>query len=135
MTRPPFHLSFPVDDLDACRTFYAELLGASVGRVTEEWVDIVIWGHQLTLQLRPDEVLAPSKSGSRHFGVILPWEAWSATAERLTDRGCTFMTPPTVSHAGTPKEQGKLYLEDPAGNVIEIKAYRDVAAAIHPSLA
>ena len=32
MSRPRFHLAFPVSDLEATRSFYCELLGASVGR-------------------------------------------------------------------------------------------------------
>ena len=33
---------------------------------------------------------------------------------------------PSIKMAGTDDEQGKLYLQDPSGNVIELKAYRNV---------
>ena len=32
MSLRPFHLAFPVHDLDAARTFYGELLGCPEGR-------------------------------------------------------------------------------------------------------
>jgi extradiol dioxygenase family protein len=53
-----FHLSFPVLDLQQTRDFYVETLGADVGRESDEWLDILIWGHQITLQCLPDAVLA-----------------------------------------------------------------------------
>lgn len=36
---PPFHLAFPVHDLDAARRFYGELLGCPEGRSSPEWID------------------------------------------------------------------------------------------------
>lgn len=32
----------------------------------------------------------------------------------------------SIEQAGTEEEHGKLYLQDPSGNVIELKAYRNV---------
>ena len=39
MTLSPFHLAFPVDDLDAARSFYGQLLGCAEGRSSSEWID------------------------------------------------------------------------------------------------
>lgn len=38
-TIPPFHLAFPVRDLDEARAFYGDLLGCPEGRSSSEWVD------------------------------------------------------------------------------------------------
>ena len=34
----PFHLAFPVDDLDAARAFYGGLLGCAEGRSADHWI-------------------------------------------------------------------------------------------------
>lgn len=126
MDRPIFHLSFPVLNLSAAKTFYCDVLGASVGRECDEWMDIVLFGHQLTLHYRPREVLRPEERGVRHFGVVLPWHQWMALAETIEDRGCTFFRSPVTLSAGTGQESGKFMLCDPSDNLIEIKAYRNV---------
>lgn len=128
--RPIFHLSFPVLDLDAAKTFYCDVLGATIGRDNGKWADIVLFGHQLTLHNRPSEVLAPEQRGVRHFGAILSWQAWAALAEQLENKGCTFLRPPTISNPGTDQENGKMLLSDPSANIIEIKTYRNFAAVL-----
>jgi extradiol dioxygenase family protein len=125
-----FHLAIPVAELEAAKRFYTEGLGARVGRQREDWIDVLLWGHQITLHLRPSEVLAASAQGKRHFGVVLPWSEWEETRKRLTNAGVPFLEPPAITLAGTPQEQAKMYLADPSHNVIEIKAYRDLAKAL-----
>ena len=124
MLRPIFHLSFPVSDLEASQRFYVDVLGARPGRM--RWADVHLRGHQITLQHRPDEVV--EDQGSRHFGVVIPWDEWSAEVARLPRDAVG--GGPKVSFAGTPREQAKLYLTDPDGYVIELKSYRDVRAAL-----
>ena len=123
-----FHLSLPVRSLDASRAFYCDLLGAPLGRQSQEWIDVMLFGHQLTLHARPEEVGEADEQGVRHFGAILPWMEWQALAARLRDAGAAFAVPPATAHAGTPAEQAKMLLRDPSGHLLEIKAYRDIAA-------
>ena len=122
MDRLLFHLAFPVSDLDASERFYVDVLGARIGRRRADWIDVLLWGHQITLHHRPAEVVR--EQGKRHFGVVLPWPDFEAFVRE------SGVGPAKVSHEGTPREQGKLYLEDPDGYVIEIKSYRDVEAAL-----
>ena len=119
-----FHLSIAVADLAAARTFYTEALGATIGRANDDWLDVLVWGHQITLQLRPNEVVPLDRQGKRHFGVVLPWAEWEALAARVRRAGVAFLSEPAVLLAGTAEEQAKFYLADPSHNVIEIKAYR-----------
>jgi uncharacterized protein len=130
LDRPIFHLSFPVLDLAAAKTFYCDALGAVVGRDHGDWADILLFGHQLTLHHRPSEVLPPNQHGVRHFGAILPWQDWIALGAKLERQGRTFLRPPTISGTGTALEHGKMLLCDPSNNVIEIKAYRNVVAVL-----
>jgi extradiol dioxygenase family protein len=120
-----FHLSIPVSDLQEAARFYTGVLGAQIGRRAPDWIDALVWGHQITLQLRPEEVLPLERQGKRHFGVVLPWAEWEDLAERLRVEGAHFLSPPETHFVGTSREQAKLYLADPAHNIIEIKAYRD----------
>jgi len=121
-----FHLSIPVSQLETAKRFYVDVLGGTVGREHTDWLDILIWGHQITLQQRPDEVLPPNRQGKRHFGVVLPWPEWERDVKRLEARGEGLLGLSTIEQAGTDDEHGKLYLSDPSGNVIELKAYRNV---------
>jgi extradiol dioxygenase family protein len=130
---PPFHLAFPVDDLAAARAFYGGLLGCPEGRSSEAWVDFDFYGHQVVAHLSPHEVgraAANQVDGKdvpvRHFGVILPWEAWHALADRLRQAGVRFIIEPGIRFAGQVGEQATMFLLDPAGNALEFKTFRDM---------
>ncbi|MBW3670773.1 MAG: glyoxalase [Acidobacteria bacterium] len=125
-----FHLAFTVRDLHSARNFYVNVLGATVGRMTAAWMDVFLWGAQLTLHERADEVPGASGHGVRHFGATLEWAEWESVSAVLSCSNATFITHPTVSFGGTPNEQAKLMVEDPSGNRIEVKAYRDPVAAL-----
>src|SRR5262245_17422092 len=91
-----FHLSIPVSDLAAAKRFYVDALGATIGREHDDWLDVLLWGHQITLQHRPDEVLPPDRQGKRHFGVVLPWDEWELLAGRVRRSGFTFKSAPAI---------------------------------------
>jgi len=125
-----FHLALPVDNLDASKRFYIDVLGAKIGRENSEWLDILLWGHQITLHLRPDEVLSKERQGKRHFGAVLPWSDWQHLAENIRNKSIDFLKRPEILLAGTPEEQAKFYLQDPSNNIIEIKAYRNFGVTL-----
>ena len=135
MGLPPFHLAFPVDDLDAARRFYGGLLGCPEGRSSAEWVDFNLHGHQIVAHLAPDAVRARASNAVDgedvpvpHFGMVLPIVEWKALAERLVEAGTDFLIPPTVRFEGQPGEQATMFFLDPSGNAIEIKSMRDPGA-------
>ncbi|MEL6691016.1 MAG: VOC family protein [Pseudomonadota bacterium] len=125
----PFHLAINVRDLDEARTFYCGMLGAEEGRSAPTWVDVSLFGHQLSLHIgeplvtartgRVGEALVPMP----HFGVVLRLEDWRATAERLTEAGADFILKPQVRFEGEPGEQWTMFFEDPSGNPIELKGF------------
>jgi extradiol dioxygenase family protein len=129
MGLPPFHLAFPVDDLDAARRFYGGLLGCPEGRSSAEWVDFNLHGHQIVAHLAPDAVRARASNAVDgedvpvpHFGMVLPIVEWKALAERLVEAGADFLIPPTVRFEGQPGEQATMFFLDPSGNALEFKA-------------
>ncbi|MEM9256728.1 MAG: VOC family protein [Pseudomonadota bacterium] len=129
MSRYVFHLSIPVRDLTEASHFYTTELGARLGRQADDWVDVLLWGHQITLQLDPNRCDSIESQGKRHFGVVLPWQEWQSLVSDF-DGHEAILSGPVVKHPGTASEQGKLYLKDPSNNVIELKAYRDFQSVL-----
>jgi hypothetical protein len=125
VTRPVFHLSYPVRDLDEALAFYVGTLGAVIGRREAEWADIGLFGAQLTLQHVPGDVLSPMPR-SRHFGATLPREVWEELVAGLS----AFVEPPRRRHEGTDLEERKAMIADPSGNLIELKTYRNPRAVL-----
>ena len=130
MSRPIFHLAFPVPSLAAAKRFYVDQLGASVGRENPSWIDIWFYGHQLTIHEKPNQVLPQEILGVRHFGIVMDWQAWESLADRLGKNQVDFLSPPQKKHQGTPQEQAKFHLRDPGQNVLEFKAYRNPQTAL-----
>jgi extradiol dioxygenase family protein len=123
--RPIFHLSFPVRDLDEALRFYTSTLPGLIGRREPAWADVALFGAQITLQHVPADVLQPMPR-SRHFGATLSWPDWEFLVAGLTH----FVERPRVDFSGTDREQTKAMVEDPSGNLIEIKAYRNAGAVL-----
>jgi len=131
--QPILHLSIPVRDLDEARDFYVRTLGCQAARSREGFTDVWFYGMQITLQDRPDEVPAATAAGSRHFGVTLDRDEFDALLGRLGDLGVDWVVPVSTDDEGLDSEQTKAKLADPSGNVIELKTYRDVDAALEIS--
>lgn len=135
---PPFHLAFPVTDLETTRVFFVERLGCQVGRQSEEWIDFDFFGHQLSAHLvakEPDQDPTNPVDGKaipvRHFGAVLPWATWEQLAAKLTAAGVPFVHRPQVRFAGKPGEQGTFFVRDPSGNVLEFKSFQDPTQLFH----
>lgn len=43
-----FHLSLPCTNAEETKRFYIETVGAVLGRHSNNWVDINLFGHQIT---------------------------------------------------------------------------------------
>ena len=131
--QPILHLSIPVRDLAEARDFYVHTLGCEAARSRPGFADVWFFGMQVTLQDRPDEVAASTDRGSRHFGVTLGRDDFDAAVTRLTAGGVDWLVPVSTDDEGLPTEQTKAKIADPSGNVIELKTYRDVDAALEIS--
>ncbi|NJL39851.1 MAG: VOC family protein [Leptolyngbyaceae cyanobacterium RM2_2_4] len=131
MTIRPFHLAFPVKDLEATRAFYEQVLGCTIGRTSDQWIDFNLFGHQVTAHLSPDEVRDAQANQVdnknvpvRHWGVILEMEQWQELAERLKQQKIQFVIEPYVRFKGEVGEQATLFFLDPSGNALEFKAFQ-----------
>ena len=129
----PFHLAFPVHDLDQARRFYGGVLGCPEGRSSTEWIDFDLFGHQIVAHLAPPK--APDHHNEvdghdvpvPHFGVVLDWDDFHGFAQRLKDQGVRFVIKPYIRFAGQVGEQATMFFRDPSGNALEFKAFKDRA--------
>lgn len=130
----PFHIAFPVDDLEAARDFYGKTLGCAEGRSSAQWIDFDLFGHQIVAHLK-----APAKKEAAHsnpvdghdvpvphFGVVLPMDEWNALADRLRSADTKFVVEPYIRFKGEVGEQATMFFLDPAGNALEFKAFADM---------
>jgi extradiol dioxygenase family protein len=129
----PFHVAFPVHDLQAARAFYGETLGCPEGRSSEDWVDFNFYGHQIVAHLAPEETGQVQRNTVdshgvpvRHFGIVLPMAEWEALAARLRAKGVRFIIEPYIRFKGQPGEQATMFFLDPSGNALEVKAFCDI---------
>lgn len=131
--QPILHLSLPVRDIEEAREFYVRALGCQPARQREGFIDVWFFGLQLTLHDRPDEATGLVPGSARHFGVTLDRKEFDQLVERLEKSGVEWIVPVTTDDAGLLTEQTKAKIVDPSGNVIEVKTYRDVEAALEIS--
>jgi len=128
----PFHLAFPIRDIEETRAFYGDLLNCDIGRSTDKWIDFNFFGHQLSAHVKPEE-LAQANTNTvdgkyvpvRHFGAILPWEEWHKLADKLRSKGIEFVIEPYIRFEGEVGEQAIMFFLDPCGNALEFKSFQD----------
>jgi len=131
-TISPFHIAIPVHNLKACRTFYRDVLNCEEGRSSTNWVDFNFFGHQLVIHFKEKSeaiTTANQVDGKQvpipHYGVVLPWDTFHAFAEDLKLKGVTFTIAPYIRFKGLVGEQATMFFNDPAGNALEFKAFKD----------
>lgn len=132
MTLRPFHLAFPVHDLEAARAFYAGVLGCREGRSSDRWIDFDLGGHQIVAHLDENAAAAMITNPVDghdvpvpHFGIVLTMPDWEALAARVAQAGVSFGIAPHIRFKGQPGEQATMFFRDPSGNALEFKAFAD----------
>jgi hypothetical protein len=119
VTLPAFHLSFQVPDLRLAARFYRDVLGCTVVRDEGAWLDVSLYGHQLTLHQA--SAMQPARPLD-HFGLVMGAAQWEALAQQVERAGATFEVAPHVVDPDSPHARGKFLLRDPAGNLLEFKS-------------
>lgn len=133
----PFHLAFPVADLQSTREFYINVLGCKEGRSSEQWIDFDMFGHQLVAHQvdQPGNATQQPDRGANsvdghevpvpHFGIVMQWDQWHQFADHLRSGGVQFVIEPHIRFPGETGEQATMFFRDPSGNALEFKAFRD----------
>jgi extradiol dioxygenase family protein len=134
MASTPFHLAFPVSDLEATKDFFIDVLGCGTGRTSERWIDFDFFGHQVVAHLAEDEhTPAPTNPvdgkqvPASHFGVILEWDEWHRLADKLKAANIEFLIEPNIRFEGEVGEQATMFFTEPSGNALEFKSFRDMS--------
>lgn len=129
----PFHIAIPVHNLEACRTFYRDILNCEEGRSSDHWVDFNFFGHQLVIHYKPktDEAIHTNSVDGKsvpvpHYGVVLEWDIFQEFAAHLKSENIKFAIEPYIRFEGQAGEQVTMFFYDPAGNALEFKAFRDI---------
>ena len=128
----PFHLAIPVSNLEESVIYYRDILGLEEGRSSKKWADFNIFGHQLVCHFSDNinEQVTNPVDGEEvpvpHFGVVLSIEEFEDFLLKISDKDIDFIIEPTVRFKGEIGEQRTLFLRDPSGNAIEIKAFKDM---------
>lgn len=131
----PFHVAVPVYDLEEARKFYREILGCSEGRTDKLWTDFNLYGHQFVIHYKPKSENAGEHYTNPvdghdvpvpHFGVVLEWNEWEKLANRLKKHNVKFVIEPYIRFKGLPGEQATMFFQDPSGNALEFKAFKDI---------
>ena len=129
---PRFHIAFPVHNLESAREFYVNILGCDIGRESNNWIDFDLYGHQIVAHLSPDDCSAVNTNlvdkddiPCRHFGVILEWGEWEVLQNRIKMLKHKFLVRPKIRFKSKPGEQGTFFINDPSGNALEFKSFKN----------
>lgn len=129
--RPLFHLAFAVTDLEQAKNFYVDVLGCRVGRSSESWIDFDFFGYQITahrvdnIDRRQSNPVDGHDIPIPHFGLIMSWEDWHRAVDHMNYIGVEFHVAPHIRFRDAAGEQATFFLNDPAGNCLEFKAFRN----------
>ena len=126
-----FHLAIPAGDLDKAIKFYCDVLGCERGnaefKYPDAWADINFWGNELTLhqtetrQNRERHHVDMGEVCVPHFGVHLDEDIFQNVKKRIEASDIDYLDKPYRRFKGTEFEQETFFVEDPNGNVLEIK--------------
>ena len=127
----PFHLAFPVTDLNTTRSFYVDVLQCNIGRSSDKWIDFDMFGHQVVAHL-VDKNSHPTTNSvdgdevpASHFGIILTMVQWNQLKQHLQQFDIKFIIEPKIRFKGESGEQATMFFLDPSGNALEFKAFKD----------
>lgn len=127
----PFHVSLPCLHIAATEKFYTQIIGATKGRKALHWVDINLFGHQITFTKSgkfnfeyPSYSFGKTVLPSFHFGVILSDSKWKKLYSKMKKEDflyiddAKFLTNKKGAHKS-------FFLRDPNGYIIEFKCFED----------
>jgi hypothetical protein len=124
----PFHLAIPAGDLSVATKFYENILGCALGNREEgKWIDVDFWGNELTLHKtntklpRERHDVDMGSVSVPHFGVHLEKEIFEKIKKNLIANNIKYLDEPYTRFKGRKEEQQTFFVEDPHGNVLELK--------------
>ena len=128
----PFHLAFPVHNIEKTIKWYTKNLNCKIGRQDKNWVDFDFYGHQISAHKIDKKNYHPSTNPvdghhvpSRHFGIILKIDQWEKLENRLKKNKLNFIIKPYTRFKNELGEQSTMFIQDPSGNSLEFKSFKN----------
>ena len=128
----PFHLAFPVLNINETIQWYTKILGCKVGRQDKRWVDFNFYGHQISAHLVDQKIKFKNTNKvdgdnipCRHFGIILDQIEWNKLSKKLILKKIDFILEPNTRFKGKVGEQSTFFIKDPSDNVLEFKSFKN----------
>ena len=125
-----FHMSLPCLSVKETKHFY-ESIGAMLGRATQSWVDVNLYGHQITFIKagkfnfsNPNYVFEGKILPSFHFGVIIDLESWNAIYSKLKNQDIELVEQTTFLKDGI-GEHTSFFVKDPNDYMLEFKSFKN----------
>ncbi len=126
-----FHISLPCLSIKTTKSFYADTIGASLGRITQNWVDVNLFGNQLTFIKAekfsfnsPNYVFEGKILPSFHFGIIVDLNDWEPIYTRLNDQKLDVVAQARFLEGKT-GEHVSFFIKDPNDYMLEFKSFED----------
>ena len=127
--KTPFHLAFPVLNIQETKDFYGNVLGCEIGREDKKWVDFNFFGHQLVCHIGESNTFSNEVDGKDvpvpHFGIVLEWEQFDVFAKKIKSNSIKFIIEPYLRFKGLSGEQKTMFFKDPFGNALEFKSFKN----------
>ncbi|MCB0398370.1 MAG: bleomycin resistance protein [Winogradskyella sp.] len=126
-----FHMSLPCLSVKETKNFYINNIRASLGRTSANWVDINLFGHQITFIKaekfnfnNPNYVFEGKILPSFHFGVIVNSTDWETIYNNLSKQDLEVVAKTTFlqDKAG---EHLSFFIKDPNDYMLEFKSFKD----------
>ena len=128
----PFHLAFPVLNINETIQWYTNILGCKIGRQDKRWVDFNFYGHQISAHLVDNKINFQNSNivdgeniPCRHFGIILSQTEWNKLSKELILKKINFIIKPNTRFKGKKGEQSTFFIKDPSGNILEFKSFKN----------
>lgn len=126
-----FHLSLPCENLVETKMFYVDTIGATLGRFANNWLDINLFGHQLTFTnagkfdfVNPSYKFEGEVLSSFHFGIILNKEVWENVFTSIKNKDVDII-PKAVFLKNKSGEHESFFVKDPNGYMLEFKRFKN----------
>ena len=128
-----FHLAIPAGDLKKAEAFYTKILGCKTGNQEKgKWIDVDFWGNELTLHKTETKLprerhdVDMGKVPVPHFGVHLNPDVFAKIKSNIeTHDKVNYLDDPYTRFKGQKEEQETFFIEDPHGNVLELKTMKN----------
>ena len=126
-----FHLALPCKSIEQTKMFYISKLGAKLGRTGTNWIDIDLFGNQLTFTEAgsfnfdfKNYSLGNKQVPSFHFGVIIDVNLWGKLYTQLFQMDLEVTTEATFlkNRIG---EHLSFFVKDPNDYTVEFKSFKD----------